>query len=782
MPSTTASASSSQLRALLADLDVDGAAPIPRRTGGGGGDRLIDRMEDLDADDSPTGTSQKSTIVGVPFTVISGLDMDLDEKEESSDGDSTPFPSTRKERFLPRTVRVQLPKQSGPAKTFSVMRLSHDLDVFSLFCRATIGKSGTFCIIRNCTVNHQGPVAKIKPGSLVVVKLTGKAAFLNPVVKSEVFDQTLLGEWLTLQETLETWTVKFDQVRASATFVTKVNAAAFEVTRDEERRAEDFKTPRTKKRRSADHDTTERIGISPYARAMLNGPEAFEEMSAEEQLERLIQMVIALDSGVDQLGTFCVTLGQDIENVTNTQNVSNQMLEHKVNMIKRTLGSKPDHLASDIEAPTVWGAIAETLEKCEAGNGKADDKPSEDKRLFLAFHKEWQKKSSMWEADLVTTASTLSKAIQAQGRRIDNVQMSGKGVPTSGPPPSSIPVDALKEELNDVRTEVRKIQTENKPHVVKFGGLNLDSKQKAEAWISTNLASEDIGLVVDPHTVFEHIWANFTGGEFLKNFERVHKLEVSTLSQGYSMTSFEQPIPKFFSKAGAGVIKDDASYLSRIITWADWDFPDTGLRQALNNELEIFKNSHRLEIENTLDQDSRVYAIACLALSDSVSIVEALIKFIDDFVKHLTTAKFSFKKAFHVTTRLLKRILTEIFVPRQGVLKTFKTGNMEATAVSIFWSTIRSLDIALGFKRTGFENLHIVSSELVKFLLVNTGYESISGLEVKVATLEGQVSELSKTVKNADKSALTASNKSDELKKLCDALTKRVTKLEGRAP
>jgi hypothetical protein len=55
-------------------------------------------------------------------------------------------------------------------------------------------------------------------------------------------------------------------------------------------------------------------------------------------------------------------------------------------------------------------------------------------------------------------------------------------------------------------------------------------------------------------------------------------------------------------------------------------------------------------------------------------------------------------------------------------------------------------------------------------------------LEVKVATLEGQVSELSKTVKNADKSALTASNKSDELKKLCDALTKRVTKLEGRAP
>ena len=108
--------------------------------------------------------------------------------------------------------------------------------------------------------------------------------------------------------------------------------------------------------------------------------------------------------------------------------------------------------------------------------------------------------------------------------------------------------------------------------------------------------------------------------------------------------------------------------------------------------------------------------------------------------------------------------LTKIFVPQQGVFKTFKTENMEATAASIFWSTICLLDIALDFKQTGFENLHIVSSELVKFLLVNTGYESISGLEVKVATLEGQVLELLKTVKNADKSAIAASNKSNELK------------------
>jgi hypothetical protein len=246
------------------------------------------------------------------------------------------------------------------------------------------------------------------------------------------------------------------------------------------------------------------------------------------------------------------------------------------------------------------------------------------------------------------------------------------------------------------------------------------------------------------------------------------------------MTSFEQAIPKVLSKAGSAVIKDDSSYLSRIPTWSDWDYPDTGLCQSLTQELEIFNRSHRLEIENTLDQESRVYTVACLALSDSVSIIEALIKFMDDFVKHLTTAKFSVKKAFHVTSRLAKRILTEMYEPRQGVLKTFKAGNLDQTAAAIFWATIWSLDIGLGFKRTGFKNLHIVSSELVKFLLVNTGYESITSLEGQVATLTGNNADLQKTARNSEKSAITASNKVDELKKLCDTLIKRVTKLESR--
>jgi hypothetical protein len=47
-------------------------------------------------------------------------------------------------------------------------------------------------------------------------------------------------------------------------------------------------------------------------------------------------------------------------------------------------------------------------------------------------------------------------------------------------------------------------------------------------------------------------------------------------------------------------------------------------------------------------------------------------KFIDDYIKHLTQAKFGVKKAFHLTTRLTKSMWMALAEPRNGVMKTFK--------------------------------------------------------------------------------------------------------------
>ena len=67
-----------------------------------------------------------------------------------------------------------------------------------------------------------------------------------------------------------------------------------------------------------------------------------------------------------------------------------------------------------------------------------------------------------------------------------------------------------------------------------------------------------------------------------------------------------------------------------------------------------------------------------------------------------------------------------------------------------------------------------MSSELVKFLLVNTGYESIQRLESQVADLMATKKESERALKEATTTAKSATNKLDEFKKQYLALEKRV--------
>jgi hypothetical protein len=55
-----------------------------------------------------------------------------------------------------------------------------------------------------------------------------------------------------------------------------------------------------------------------------------------------------------------------------------------------------------------------------------------------------------------------------------------------------------------------------------------------------------------------------------------------------------------------------------------------------------------------------------------ISFIEGFMKFIDDYMKHLTQAKFGVKKAFHVMTRLAKGMWIPLAEPRNGVMKMFK--------------------------------------------------------------------------------------------------------------
>jgi hypothetical protein len=120
----------------------------------------------------------------------------------------------------------------------------------------------------------------------------------------------------------------------------------------------------------------------------------------------------------------------------------------------------------------------------------------------------------------------------------------------------------------------------------------------------------------------------------------------------------------------------------------------------------------------------------------------------------------------------------ELDQPRNGVQNFFKASFNDQVCQRIFWSVIRSHDIMARYKRNNYKDDPSVSSELVKFLAINTGYEVLESLSVKMVEMEKMVVAMQKEASAATKAAASAANRADDAKKLCDALIKRVTKLE----
>ncbi len=150
-----------------------------------------------------------------------------------------------------------------------------------------------------------------------------------------------------------------------------------------------------------------------------------------------------------------------------------------------------------------------------------------------------------------------------------------------------------------------------------------------------------------------------------------------------------------------------------------------------------------------------------------------------DYYKELTKAKFGSKKAWHVTTRIGRRMFTEIAVPRNGVQMAFQAGQNAQITQKVAWSVFKSHDIMARYKRNAYKDDPTVASELVKFLAINTGIEAIDRVVTEVEVMEVEVTTTKREATRASRAASTASNKVDELKKVVDALAKRVGRLES---
>jgi hypothetical protein len=253
------------------------------------------------------------------------------------------------------------------------------------------------------------------------------------------------------------------------------------------------------------------------------------------------------------------------------------------------------------------------------------------------------------------------------------------------------------------------------------------------------------------------------------------------MADSVAMTSFDTKTPKFFCRMqGHRVLRGDASYLDAIPTQNNWADVATGYKMRLQEALMEFQESHGTFIDQSVEIGSRPHTLAHAALTESSAWLVGFIQFIDEYYRELSKAKFGTGKAWHVTTRLAKRILDEVGAQRYGVQNAFQVGDSRQICQQILWAVLKSHDVMLEYKRLNFKNHPSIATELVKFLAINTSFEAIEKLTTQVAAHQLEICENKKSMAAATKSAMSAANKADEAKKLFDQLTKRVVVLEKK--
>jgi hypothetical protein len=228
-------------------------------------------------------------------------------------------------------------------------------------------------------------------------------------------------------------------------------------------------------------------------------------------------------------------------------------------------------------------------------------------------------------------------------------------------------------------------------------------------------------------------------------------------------------------------VQKDESHFNQVKTHKEWAEPQTGFRDRLKIDLETLELAHTQLVADNTHPSSALQAAASLSRTYALAWIGAFINFIDDTYAELKRAKFSAARGWSLITRLGARILIEVAGPRNGVKHNFFiTGRNDIIAKQIFLAVIRSQDIMARYKRMGFKNDLSVSSEYVKFLIVNTGMDAIDQIEKKHDVLESQVKSLTKEIKVADTKVTSASNGADRVKSSMEELTKRVSSLENK--
>ena len=200
--------------------------------------------------------------------------------------------------------------------------------------------------------------------------------------------------------------------------------------------------------------------------------------------------------------------------------------------------------------------------------------------------------------------------------------------------------------------------------------------------------------------------------------------------------------------------------------------------------MERFRKHQLATIRAKLDPSSKMFSIAMALVSDTLAWTYKLINYIDVTYAKYSEGKFGGRKSWHITTKLATALIMEVSKPRESTFDQLQSYSDSSSfnAQVVFYNTLQALDVMSEISSVNFADHPAVSTELVKFLSLNTAIDAVSQLVSKTGTMEAALGVVQKEVGGATRTITTVGNKHDILNSHVKELIKRVNKLSNNNP
>ena len=708
-----------------------------------------------------------------------------------------------------------------------------------LFCFTEMNDGSTFCTDRNCRVNHRGAAEKVTVlPNQVFIRSTKNRAFKDPSVSSDKWSDDFLKTVVDKLETMDHWLYFFRIIRN----ITDQEPSA-EINSDRYQNEQSFsdtidQLQSVRKRKREQGLVMELISYSL-------GTDFNIKPDTGYSIESLAKALATIDKTLHALINNYKSIHQEHSDLENFVKPALTQGEELIKLLANKVGAKPKYLNAHFDAPSLWSTIGlmsaelvnmsnklfnhmstndeyvskmanraavsyaepllqslgERIEKLsksirilndtvesiiedqEPDSAGESHRHSKKRATNPSYHvgDDYSSSSSSTDSNY-SDGSLIGEGNDFRRPRASNVSTTSQSL-TNRPSHMQSTID---DRLTKMEKDLQSLKALKEGIAVNFCSLGFKSLNESNVWLTQHSPGKEFGLVVDVHIVMEHLYALIFGKDStLSNLHNLARIKLKTDIEGIAVTSFEQSVPKLFSKASFKVVRNDTSYFDTIMSYGDWSTTDDGYRDIIVDRLKEFKEDHEALILQQLDISSPMYTVAFNSLTVSVAWIEELIRYIDSTYKEYTESKFSSKKAWSITTRLAKTLLTSIDKPRSGIVRSLRTKKPLLMKQSIFYSTIRSIDEMQKLSLGGLKNSPVVANELVKFLAKNTNVDAIDSLNTEVSNLREEnkklkslVSELSTKVTEAVKNINNCNNSVANHKNLIGGLDKRIQKLE----